>query len=222
MAVLSRQIPYAHDRSPTASHVSQNLVSSFNQILVQSSADPNSFNEFFNPAIGLSNSGFLLKQGHNVEAISYFQQRDILPNQIGVLNCKIVMPQQQSYGGWEAGMPNTGSTNSFLLKWLVGTNISRCYGCGGAIPNPHQDVPDDSVIVYRDFRRYRDRQTGHLQCTGAPQNVRSHLVVLVSGQDTPFMGSLLIVPMEFTVCFCVEHISELLSKFGWTPSAANS
>lgn len=43
---------------------SQNQVSRFNQILTQSSADPNSFNEFLNPTSGLSNSGFLPSQSH--------------------------------------------------------------------------------------------------------------------------------------------------------------
>lgn len=151
----------------------------------------------------------------------YFQQSYILPNQIGAPNSNIMMPQQQSYWGPQAVMPNTGSTNSFQLKWLLGTNVSRCYSCSGVIPNPPQDVPDDLVIVYRDLRRYRDRQTGQLQCTGAPQNVHFHLrFACVRARYPHFTGSLLIVPMEFAVPFCVEHLSRLMSEFGWTPSAA--
>ena len=158
---------------------------------------------------------------HIPEAICYFQQRGILPNQIGALNCNIVMPQQQSYEAQEAGMPNTGSTNSFLLKWLVGTNVSRCYRCGVAIPNPLQDVPDDLVIVYRDFRRYRDQQTGQLQCTDAPQKVHFHLRVTRSPKCVfqLFLNvffsyfSLYFLPFlfRFTFMFLANYFSYLLN-----------
>ena len=106
----------------------------------------------------------------------------------------------------------------FHLKWLAGTKVTRCYGCGGDIQNPPLDVPDDLVIVYRDIRQYRDRYTGQLHCSDAPQNVHFHLrIACVRARYPHFTGNCLSVPMEFAVRFRVEHVNRLMSEFGWTP-----
>ena len=54
------------------------------------------------------------------------------------INCA----HQQPYSGQNGGMLNS-STNNFTLKWLAGTRVTRCYGCGGDITNPPLDAPDD-------------------------------------------------------------------------------
>ena len=65
--------------------------------------------------------------------------------------------------------------NLFRLKWVAGTTVSRCYGCNGEIINPPSSVPDDLVVVYRDIRQFRERETGQLRHTTTPQNVHFHL-----------------------------------------------
>lgn len=45
--------------------------------------------------------------------------------------------------------PNRLPASAFQLKWLQGTKVSRCYGCGSAIQNPPQQCPDDFVVVCR-------------------------------------------------------------------------
>jgi hypothetical protein len=65
--------------------------------------------------------------------------------------------------------------SSFRLKWVMGTSVTRCYGCGEEIQNPPQTVPDDLIVVYRDIREYRDRDTGQLQYSRGPVNLHFHL-----------------------------------------------
>ena len=58
---------------------------------------------------------------------------------------------------------NSGQLNSFWLKWLPGTRVSRCYGCNREIRNPPDSVPDDLIVAYRDIRQYTERNTGEIQ-----------------------------------------------------------
>ena len=37
-------------------------------------------------------------------------------------------------------------STSFCLKWVKGTKVSKCYGCGGIIRNPPEKRPDDPII----------------------------------------------------------------------------
>ncbi|CAB4038427.1 Hypothetical predicted protein, partial [Paramuricea clavata] len=50
--------------------------------------------------------------------------------------------------------------NLFKLKWVPGTTVSRCYGCCRDMKNPPHSIPDDLVVVYRDHRQYRERESG--------------------------------------------------------------
>ena len=61
--------------------------------------------------------------------------------------------------------------SAFQLKWVQGTTVKKCYGCGGDIQNPPVQRPNDLVVVCRDFRQYRDRMTGQLTRNSTPQNV---------------------------------------------------
>ncbi len=64
---------------------------------------------------------------------------------------------------------------SFYLKWVNGTKVSKCCGCGGIIKNPPEKCPDDLIIFCRDIQEYRDRITGQLQRSSSAQNVHFHL-----------------------------------------------
>ena len=37
--------------------------------------------------------------------------------------------------------------NSFFLKWIADTTISKCYGCQEKIQNPFKLAPDDLVMT---------------------------------------------------------------------------
>ena len=59
--------------------------------------------------------------------------------------------------------------SAFQLKWVQGTTVKKCYGCGGDIQNPPVQQPDD-LVIFQDFQQYRDRMT-----SSTPQNVHFHL-----------------------------------------------
>ena len=66
-------------------------------------------------------------------------------------------------------------SNNFLLKWVNGTTVSKCYGCNGRIPNPPTTPLENLIIARKDVRHYRHRTTGQLQCSSQPQNLHFHL-----------------------------------------------
>ena len=61
--------------------------------------------------------------------------------------------------------------NSFFLKWIAGTTISKCYGCRKKIQYPPKFAPDDLVMIYKDIRQFRDPVTKVLRYSDAPKNV---------------------------------------------------
>lgn len=108
-----------------------------------------------------------------------------------------------------------GNQKKFSLKWVPGTTVSRCYGCGNGIDNPPLSGPDDIVVVYKDVREYRDRVTGQKQLSPSPQNVHFHLREACIKQRYPgFDRSQLVVPMEFCNFLRHEHRERLLVEFG--------
>ena len=113
----------------------------------------------------------------------------------------------------------TDQANSFWLKWLPGTRVSRCYGCNREIVNPPNSVPDDLIVAYRDIRQYRQRNTGQLQFSNGPQNVHFHLrAACIRARYPNFPGaSALVVPNDMKAHFRLEHIQRLYMEFGWSP-----
>ena len=219
---FANQIPAVH-----VSHQSSGLATlnqghsppGFDSSCVQSSAPHNQIglNNILHSAVGLSNGGFLASHGQYHS--SFINQNIALPSHLGGQSPSVIYASQQhqSYAGQVVGMPGANNS-SFQLKWVAGTKVTRCYGCGGDIQNPPLGAPEDIVIVYRDIRRYRDRYTGQLHCTDTPQNVHFHLrIACVRARYPHFTGSCLSVPMEFAVRFGVEHVGRLMSEFGWTP-----
>ena len=113
----------------------------------------------------------------------------------------------------------TDQANSFWLKWLPGTRVSRCYGCNREIVNPPNSVPDDLIVAYRDIRQYRQRNTGQLQFSNGSQNVHFHLrAACIRARYPNFPGaSALVVPNDMKAHFRLEHIQRLYMEFGWSP-----
>ena len=114
--------------------------------------------------VGLSNGVFLASQGQYPS--SFINHNIALRSHLEGKNPSVIYSsqQQQSYAGQVVGIPGP-NTSFFQLKWVAGTIVTRCYGCGGDIQNPPLGAPEDIVIVYRDIPRYRDRYTGELHCT---------------------------------------------------------
>ena len=120
---------------------------------------------------------------------------------------------------WRSMMGISGSTFSkpFLLKLVRGTTVSKCYGCGKDIKNPPSFGPDDLVIVHRDMRYYRDKETGQRQCSKVPQNIHFHLRNnCILAQYPHFSRDDLLVQPEFLAYLRVDHLERLHEEFGWT------
>jgi hypothetical protein len=74
-------------------------------------------------------------------------------------------------------------------------------GCNGEIKNPPEALPDDLIVVYRDIRQFRDRNTGQIQFSSEPQNVHFHLrSACIRTKYPSFLGDVL-VPPDFPPLF---------------------
>lgn len=125
--------------------------------------------------------------------------------------------QHQMYGGRSYQPSNENPEQKFMLKWLPGTTVARCYGCGWEIVNPPIAAPDDFVIVYKDHRGYRDRQTGQMQFTPERQNVHFHLrISCILSRYPMFDSSHFLVQESFITMLRPEHLVRLHAEFGWT------
>ena len=194
------------------------------QMFLPSSGSPSSalpsehvigFNNVLSPAAGLQDNGFLPGPSQYLSPFSH--QSSGLPSHVGTVSYNVGYAYQQPHTSQSEGLPSNGA-NHFQLKWLAGTRVSRCYGCGGDIQNPPLEAPDDLIIVYKDIRRYRDRNTGQLHCTNSPQNVHFHLrIACVRAQYAHFTANSLFVSIEFASRRRLEHFNRLVSEFGWTP-----
>ena len=129
---------------------------------------------------------------------------------------------QHGLHGIPQGPPTTG-TRSFTLKWLMGTTVSRCYGCGKVIQNPPLNCPDDLIVMCHDFHHFQHRITGQLTTSSKPQNVHFYLrLACVRARYPHFVPSSIHVPPNFVHRFQVEHLGRLLLEFGWKPGHWNS
>ena len=125
----------------------------------------------------------------------------------------------QQHHGFQIQATSPHQSCSFKIKWVMGTRVSRCYGCNKEIKNPPESIPDDLIVVFRDIRQFRDRQTGQVQFTREPQNVHFHLrAACIRARYPSFHGaSALFIPPDFPEHFRIEHIQRLNAEFGWTP-----
>ena len=122
------------------------------------------------------------------------------------------MPQQPTM------QDRAPATPKFSLKFVFGTTVSRCYGCGGQIHNPPNLPQEEIVLVCRDFREYRDRSTGQKNCTDYPVNVHFHMkAACVFARYRAFCTNDLNVSKEFIPFLRKEHYDTLRHEFGWVP-----
>ena len=134
---FANQIPAIHvnHRSSGLGNLNQgHTPPGFDSSFSQSSAPHNQIglSNILHSAVGLSNGVFLASHGqypssfinHNIALTSHLEGKT--PSVI------YSSQQQQSYAGEVVGIPGP-STNSFQLKWVAGTIVTQCYGCGGHI-----------------------------------------------------------------------------------------
>eukprot|EP00112_Aurelia_sp_Birch-Aquarium-sp1_P014213 Seg3053.4 transcript_id=Seg3053.4/GoldUCD/mRNA.D3Y31 product="hypothetical protein" protein_id=Seg3053.4/GoldUCD/D3Y31 len=139
----------------------------------------------------------------------YQQQQDVI-----VPPLRPTIPSSQPTA---APQPNTPNQHQmvFSLKWVAGTTVAKCYGCGKKIQNPPICTPDDMILVTRDVRHYRDPVTGQMTVTAQPQNVHFHLrFACVVAKYPLFVQTFLVVQPEFVPYLNVDHIQRLASEFG--------
>lgn len=82
-------------------------------------------------------------------------------------------PSQQIFPGSSPPMVPSQQENSFCLKWLYGTTVSKCYGCNECIQNPPTSSNEALIVVYRDKRWYY--LNGQWNLSGKEENVHFHL-----------------------------------------------
>lgn len=138
------------------------------------------------------------------------------PNQSPTQPCAGSIFRTTQHGVASSAFSTANALERFNLKWVPGTRVSKCYGCGNKIENPPQALPDDLIIVYRAVREYRDRITGQLQTSTSAQNVHFHLrAACVSKRYPDFHPGLLDVQPHFIRLLRPEHFQRLFSEFGW-------
>ncbi len=83
------------------------------------------------------------------------------------------------------------------------------------IINPPTAGPDDIIIVHRDFRCYRERETGQERWTTDQQNVHFHLrLACVQRRYPTFGGNWLVIPRAFVNFLRPDHLQRLSDEFG--------
>ena len=112
-----------------------------------------------------------LKQSSNQNDVPPMQTSTAHPVNQFVSNNVLYQPPiiQQNY------QQSQVKRNSFFLKWIADTTVSKCYGCREKIQIPPQLAPDDLLIAYKDIRLFRDPVTGVLRYSDVPENVYFHL-----------------------------------------------
>ena len=108
---------------------------------------------------------------------------------------------------------NHQQSNSFCLKWVYNTTISKCYGCNQPIPNPSRDHTEALVVVYRDYRSFF--LNGVLRWTSNPENIHFHLNRgCVQLRYPNFLTNTLVIPEEFVPHLDMQQKLILLNEFG--------
>ena len=75
---------------------------------------------------------------------------------------------------------------------------------------------NDIVIVCRDYREYRDRQTGQKVVTNVPQNVHFHMKFsCVLNRYPHFQRNWLVIPRDIVPYLSREHFERLTVEFNW-------
>ena len=105
-------------------------------------------------------------------------------------------------------------SNNFFLKCVNGTNVSKCYGCNGRIPNPPTTPLENLIIARKDVRHYRRRTNGQLQCPSQPRNLHFHLSLRCIVVKYPmFLRSDLKIDQDMYAYLTPKHKMKLFSEF---------
>ena len=92
--------------------------------------------------------------------------------------------------------PSIGQENSFCLKWVQNTTVSKCYGCNQAIHNPPRNEVEGLIVVYRDYRCYY--YNGTMRWSSSPENIHFHLDKRCIQLRYPrFLPNTLVVPPDY-------------------------
>ena len=108
-------------------------------------------------------------------------------------------------------------SNSFFLKWVSGTTVSKCYGCNGSIPNPPINMLDNLIVARKDIRHYHGRNTGQLQFSSQPQNGHFHLNLRCIHAKYPTFNLCYLTVDTFIYSYLQpEHKFKLLTEFNFS------
>ena len=73
---------------------------------------------------------------------------------------------------------------------------------------------NDLIVVFRDIRQFRDRQTGQVQFTREPQDVHFHLrASCIRARYPSFHGASALFIPDFPEHFRIKHIQRLNAEY---------
>ena len=111
--------------------------------------------------------------------------------------------------------PSVLPYQGFALKWVDGTTVTRCYGCGMEIPNTPKIPLEELVVVSCDYREHRHRVTGQIQYSSNIQNRHFHLrVSCVLARCNNFVPADVVVPIHFLPYLSNGHKEIIKNKLG--------
>ena len=111
--------------------------------------------------------------------------------------------------------PSVLPCQGFALKWVNGTTVTRCYGCGMEIPNPPKIPLEELVIGSRDYREYRHRLTSQIQYSSHIQNVHFHLrLSCVLARCNNFVAANAVIQTDSLPYLSNEHKEIIKNKLG--------
>lgn len=113
--------------------------------------------------------------------------------------------------------PFSSNAPIFRLRFLKGTRIRSCYGCGNPIRSDTTYVPPpphDIVVSYKERRYYRDPATQELRLTQNEENTYYHCMLrCVNLKHPSFIGSMLEID-ETRPSLQPVHFMHLYEQFG--------
>ena len=131
----------------------------------------------------------------------------------------------------EDGTANAAKNEEYQLKWLKGTSVYVCYGCGQRMrPKPSEksgrDVvppPPFDVVLYRKELRFYKKPSGELTFSFTPQNVYYHLKkACLQKKNSNFSVEDISIGEAFQASLTTVHFGHLRKEFGLTFSGNGS
>ena len=117
------------------------------------------------------------------------------------------------------------AVEKYQLKWLKGTSVYICYGCGKSMrPKPSdaqgRDVvpptPFDLVLYRKELRMYK-KPSGELTYSITPQNVHFHLKkACILKKNSNFTVENISISESFQTSLTAVHFAHFRKEFGLT------